>query len=1046
MIKDNDMGKMENYENYYNKYKDIYGDKVVIFYQIGKFHEMYGLDNEHEVVGNVVEIASLLNIKLTRSDTSILENSRSNPLMAGFNSVSLDNNVERLVSYGYTVVVVNQITDTKPPERGVVYIQSPATTIDMNSKLDPYIVSIFIDCEYNKGTQRYYEYIGMSAMDITTGKSYIFETNSTPGDPSLALDDVTRFFQTFNPVEIILNNGKKTTINEDTIKGWGFKLSHNNQTETHGLLDLMEGIKPVVHSHNKWEHKFDIHDIEFQEQFLSEYFQSNGNLSILEYLSLARYPMATVSYVYLLKFCADHNKSLLKCLSKPDMWGTGEQLILDTSSILQLGIIENYYEQRKQESVFSLMRKSLRTAMGCRLLRDRLLNCTTNGDILNKRYECIEIVMNNEISHRLDKVHMTADSLFKQEPVYRIIDKYLRGIRDIDRLHRKMSLGTLSPAEFHGLDQHYVKILELFDILDINSALEKLLKYGDASMKLKDIRQYYLGILSIEEAGKCTVTENMQDSIFLVGWNDEIDRISENIRNIDKVRDVLCDNLSNLIAKGSNFCKYKTDSDTGYITVTKAQYKKFESAFPREGIHFTVAGNKSVVTYDSLSIDTRNKSNVKIKISMLDELYAKKESLLQNLRDISIKLYKELLSNLSSRYQELNNISLVVAELDLNAAIANISIKNRYVKPFIADDSDGASYVNAVKLRHPIVERNHIYVPQDIHLDSDGILLYGVNQSGKSCTMKSIGIAVILAQAGFYVPASEFRFYPYKILMTRILGNDNLDKGLSTYAVEMMELRSILTRCNKNSLVLGDEICHGTETASAVSLVAASLIHLAHSRSSFIFATHLHELSQMSEIMDLGQVRQFHLTIHFDGDTIIYDRIMQSGSGKGLYGIEVARNLRLPEIVVLKACSIRDKYYGEADAETGSSSSSSLKLSPNPSTKSKIKIKPSIYNKKRYMISCAIKGCGSGADHTHHIYYQSEADENDVIGGHIVKNHKDNLVSLCEKHHKHVHACDENDKQLVIFGYIGNNLNYEYRKKLHSLDKNIIIPRKLQGT
>src|SRR3990170_6803133 len=116
------------------------------------------------------------------------------------------------------------------------------------------------------------------------------------------------------------------------------------------------------------------------------------------------------------------------------------------------------------------------------------------------------------------------------------------------------------------------------------------------------------------------------------------------------------------------------------------------------------------------------------------------------------------------------------------------------------------------------------------------MLVYGVNSCGKSSLMKAIGIAVVMAQAGMYVPAQSFDYKPYKFILTRILGNDNLFKGLSSFAVEMAELRSILKRANKNSLVLGDEICHGTETVSAVSIVASAILHLSDRNSSFIFA------------------------------------------------------------------------------------------------------------------------------------------------------------------------------------------------------------------
>ena len=121
--------------------------------------------------------------------------------------------------------------------------------------------------------------------------------------------------------------------------------------------------------------------------------------------------------------------------------------------------------------------------------------------------------------------------------------------------------------------------------------------------------------------------------------------------------------------------------------------------------------------------------------------------------------------------------------------------------------------------RHPIIERineKKEYIGNDIELSEKGILLYGVNSSGKSSLMKAVGLNIIMAQSGMFVPAHEFTYEPYHHIFTRIFGSDNIYKGLSSFAVEMIELRNILKRSNKFSLILGDEICNGTESISGI--------------------------------------------------------------------------------------------------------------------------------------------------------------------------------------------------------------------------------------
>ena len=163
-----------------------------------------------------------------------------------------------------------------------------------------------------------------------------------------------------------------------------------------------------------------------------------------------------------------------------------------------------------------------------------------------------------------------------------------------------------------------------------------------------------------------------------------------------------------------------------------------------------------------------------------------------------------------------------------------------------------------------------------------GFLLYGTNAVGKTSLIRALGICIVLAQAGMYVPCSYFNFNPYKYLFTQIIGNDNLFRGLSTYAVEISELKTIVKLCDKNSLILGDEICSGTESYSALSIIVATLEQMNRQNSSYIFATHYHELKNYSEIQELDKLSLKHMSITCDPHTkkIIYNRKLKNGPGK----------------------------------------------------------------------------------------------------------------------------------------------------------------------
>ena len=198
---------------------------------------------------------------------------------------------------------------------------------------------------------------------------------------------------------------------------------------------------------------------------------------------------------------------------------------------------------------------------------------------------------------------------------------------------------------------------------------------------------------------------------------------------------------------------------------------------------------------------------------------------------------------------------------------------------------------------------------------------YGMNASGKSSLMKAIGIAVLLAQCGSYVPATEMTLAPFERLLTRILNVDNLWAGLSSFAVEISELRDIFMRADSRTLVLGDELCSGTESVSATALVAAGIQFLAKKSSRFVFATHYHDLFKIPEIATLKGLAVWHLRVRHDqaADILIYDRTLSPGPGSTLYGIEVAKALNIPDEILEDAIRFRKTLQGASTTATNTS-------------------------------------------------------------------------------------------------------------------------------
>lgn len=411
-------------------------------------------------------------------------------------------------------------------------------------------------------------------------------------------------------------------------------------------------------------------------------------------------------------------------------------------------------------------------------------------------------------------------------------------------------------------------------------------------------------------------------------------------------------NLEKNIEKYGNTKIEYNDTEGFYVATTPKRAESIQKNYPDvdiKKINSTIA-----------SIST---TNVK---SLCDRL-TKRHT---NLEELKNELLRHWIQTLVETHgAEIRSLSSQVAALDVLMSKVIFAEEFRLVRPRI--EPSESSFLSAEKLRHPLIKD---YVANDCTLDTKGgMLLYGLNGSGKSCFSKAIAMNVILAQAGFYVFADSFRFSPFTKIFTRINCDDDIYNGLSSFAVEMSELRSILRLADTHSLVIGDELCKGTETESAVSLVAASIKWLADNRVKFVFATHLHKLTAIDCIKDLD-IQVNHITSEYRNGTLVFVRNLISGQGDTRYGIEVASQiLGFPEITN-NAMLIRNELNG------GNT------------------LKKSRYNKKIIMKQCHV--CKTKQNlHTHHIEYQSSFEKDQTKQ----MNDVNNLIVLCATCHEKVH-------------------------------------------
>jgi DNA mismatch repair protein MutS len=331
-----------------------------------------------------------------------------------------------------------------------------------------------------------------------------------------------------------------------------------------------------------------------------------------------------------------------------------------------------------------------------------------------------------------------------------------------------------------------------------------------------------------------------------------------------------------------------------------------------------------------------------------------------------------------------------VAHLDCMYAFAATADAQGWNFPTVQDGAAGAVSVRG--LRHPLIQAQALrsqLVSHDLDLGNkegqhyNGMLLYGINASGKSSLMKALGLSVLLAQLGSAVPAQSMTLTPYSAISTRILNQDNLWAGLSSFAVEMGELRTILTAADQRTLVLGDELCSGTESVSATALVAAGIQCLLGAGSSFILATHLHDLMKLPAITEAEALRIAHLRVHYDAvaDVLVYDRTLSAGAGASNYGLTVAKALHMPPSLLEAAYGFRRTLLGE-DPRAGNS-----------------------YNADVLQRACEVCGSALARDiEVHHIQEQHDAVKKTWNADGTALHGLRNLVAVCQRCHDAHHA------------------------------------------
>lgn len=621
------------------------------------------------------------------------------------------------------------------------------------------------------------------------------------------------------------------------------------------LTKLIEKINPSLRitKLDDWIFNFD-----FANELLKNHFKT----VTLKGFGIEKFNAGIVAAGAVLNYLNETQKVNLTHLNRISIYNPSDYMILDYSTKRNLEITFSMNDGSREGSLISILDKT-QTAMGGRLLKKWISAPLRDIDPIKKRHDSVE-------------------EFLKNKKVRKELNELLKEIGDLERLISRICTGRATPRE----------------VVTVKLSLRKI---PDIKNLLTD--------------SKTNTIKNICDQLNPL----------ENL--VDKIQNAIVDTPPAIINEGgiirngfsAELDELRDISLHGKEWIATLQQKERE----RTGIPSLKVNFNNVFGY---YIDVSNAHKNKI-----PDNYLRKQTLVNSERYITpeLKEYEDKILNAQEKINELeaqlfNEIRILVANeaeiiqhnarliamLDCLNGFAQCAEEYNYVKPII-DQSDR---INILQGRHPVVERilepGNKFTPNDTFLDNESqqiILLTGPNMAGKSVFLRQIGLIVLLAQIGSFVPAKEAHIGIVDRIFTRVGASDNITAGESTFLVEMQEAANILNNATPKSLILLDEIGRGTSTFDGISIAWAITEYL-HENSEIsaktLFATHYHELNEMAELFP--KIKNYKVEVREYDDKVVFLHRVNPGRADHSYGIQVAQMAGLPLFVTNRAKEVLD--------------------------------------------------------------------------------------------------------------------------------------------
>ncbi|THD69993.1 DNA mismatch repair protein MutS [Robertkochia marina] len=626
--------------------------------------------------------------------------------------------------------------------------------------------------------------------------------------------------------------------------------------------------KEFLETYQREYHSFFMEDWVFQEDYAHETLNKHFHTSSLKGFGVDHLYSGIIAAGAALHYLSETQHNQLKHINTINRIAQESYVWMDRFTIRNLEL----YQTNEQQGVtlLDVVDKTI-SPMGGRLMKRWMALPLKNSEDIKKRQEVVGYLKSEEIT--LEK-----------------ITHYIKQLSDVERLISKVATGKINPREVIQLKNSLEAIIPLKQIAE-NSKNPALKTIGERINECEALRQRIKEILN-EEAP----VNPSKGQVIAEGYSKELDELRSIAFSGKDYLDAMLDR--EMKATGIPSLKISSNNVFGYyIEVRNTHKDKVPEGWIRKQ---TLVSAERYITEE------------------LKEYEAKILGAEEKIAALEQQLFTQLVVWMHEYINVVKQNAHLVAQMDCLAGFAILARENNYSKPEINESCN----LHIKDGRHPVIEKQlppgEPYIANDVVLNRDDqqiIMITGPNMSGKSAILRQTALIVLLAQMGSFVPAAEAEIGIVDKIFTRVGASDNISMGESTFMVEMNETASILNNISDRSLVLLDEIGRGTSTYDGISIAwaIAEYLHEHPAKAKTLFATHYHELNEMSETFE--RIKNFNVSVKELKDNVLFLRKLVAGGSEHSFGIHVARMAGMPNQVINRANKILAKLEKSHSSE-----------------------------------------------------------------------------------------------------------------------------------